>query len=819
MKKSAFNIFFLLILVSNISYSQVVADSFYVPNYPIPELYFTDNAPELPENVWNHKSEYFPNHIRNQVASSCGQVAGIYNCMTYMFNRFYDREVDSSNTFPEVYTYNQITTWYGVSPFDSWNFVKSQGNASIKEYHRNVDSLDLDYIDLLYYWLNGYNNYYKSFFNRITGYYSLNLKTEQDLILLKHYFNNMFELGKQGGVAIFNSQPLKETPPFQSLVLPELEILGRNIKFNVIDTIYSHEIATHCMSIVGYYKNDSVDFNGDGLITDTLDINMDGVVDMHDNETTLWIVLNSGGSGHPHFLLKYDAVQLFWNQQVFFPIPNTSYSPELTFKLKLKHSERGDIKISAGISADLESDMPEIKIDFPVFNFQGRDICLKGIDTLPEPDVLEFGIDITDIKNYIYKPGTYKIFMQIENEGTSTGELQYFSILDYSNPTPVEHKVITSPTPVKPISKNYYSQIVNVDNKDFNNHLQVISPTKHISKVLDKLTIPINVEHGQAPYEFYLLDTNEYSVSLSYNEFPSDEGLEYDRIISKTINPDWDIRFGDKMWDSIKLFSSGEIIFTDVSIPSNDLYPYHSSMRQNHEYYFSPYELDALRKTYSYIATNITNDSIEIFNKKLFNMPQDTQEYRHLYYTKIKKDGVIKIIYGDTIPQYSIFTHIKTKMNKYFIPYKQSVEETFNTVTFTPNNAGNIFSIDENGVLTMQAVDETRKYETYVVVRDANKQEFIKRIEVSIISDEIIGSLYPNPTKGLIYFEINNLKEEDVIIEIYNLRGQLVYKQTSKLPQGINSYKLDTKQFNQGVYILKVSSNSQSQIKRFVVVS
>jgi|AntAceMinimDraft_14_1070370.scaffolds.fasta_scaffold11549_3 hypothetical protein len=811
-------------------FAQIVADTFYVPNYPIPAIYYTDSAPELPDNAWNHTLKYFPDSIVCQLGSTCGQVTSIFNCLTYMFNRAYDREADSSNIFPPNHTYNQITKYYGVNSFDSWDIVKSQGHPSQLEYETiNFNAVcfwcEFNYDHVFQYWMNGYDNYYKSFFNRISDYYSLNVNSDADLKLLQHFFNNGFEENSKGGVVIIYING--STTSFMASHLfwePELHIGNTNNQnyCYVFDTIYpvndgvNDGYYSHSLTIVGYYKNDSVDFNDDGLITDSIDINNDGIVDFHDNEKILWIMLNSGGGG-PISLLKYDAIAQFWNQQVFFAIPDTSYKPELTFKAKLKHIERGDIKISAGISSDLMSEIPQIEIDFPVFNFQGTDICFTGVDSLPEPDVLEFGIDITDIKNYISEPGTYKIFIRIENEGSTTGEIQFFSILDYSNETPVEYEIISSPTVISPISDKYYSQIINLDNKDFNNHVQIINPHIYTTSLNQALDIPIEINFGQAPYEFYVLDTNEYNVELSYKSYPSDDGFVYDTIESVSINPAWDIQFSRLLWDSILLSSSGEIRFTNTPISKIELYPYQNTMPHIRKLDFIPYEFEKLKGNTRPIATKVSNNFIEIFNKNDFEIEPDIYETKQEFYTKITKEGNIEITYSEAIPEYAIFANIKTNINKYFIPFDQAISDSFNTVTFTPNPIDSLFTIDENGVLTMQPVSEPGVYETYVLVRDANGQEFTKRIEVNVITENIIGQLYPNPTNDVLFCDIYNPIEQNTTIEIFTMTGQIVYKETTQLTAGIREYYFNTSQFKQGVYLLKISMGDKSQTQRFVI--
>jgi hypothetical protein len=804
-------------------FAQVVADTFNIPNYPIPDLYFTDSAPGLPDNVWNHKLKYFPDSLIVQIGSTCGQTSGIFNCLTYMFNRAYDREADSSNIFPPNYTYNQLSRYYGVSAFDSWNIVKSQGHPSQLEYetinfNASQSNPDFNNTHFKQYWMQGYENYYKSFFNRISEYYSLDLHSDEDLLLLKHFLHNIFDSGNNGGIAMFCTQPLTETHVYTTLYLPETAIdQNYTSAFRVLDTIEHHENPTHQMTLVGYYKNDIVDFNGDGIISDTIDINHDGEINMHDNESTLWIVLNSWRDYYPYYLLKYDAVQLFWNQQVFFPIPDTAYYPELTFKLQLKHAERGDLKISAGISSDVKSEIPEIEINFPVFNYQGTDICMSGIDSLPEPNILEFGIDITDIKNYISESGNYKIFLRIENTGFTEGELQFFSIIDYSDPNPIEYVIENTPSSIQPASDKYYTKEIFIDNNSFNNHLQVNDLNEITNSINTLKYLEIVPSFGQEPYEFFIVNKNEYRADLSYNAYPSDSAFTYETINLKTINPEWNIEFANRIWDSISMLSSGKILFRHVPFLTTELYPYQYTTAQEEKVIeFSPFENDKLRGNPKPIASIINDTYIEVFIKRDYYV-NSNRIYKNDQYLKLSNNGKIEIIYGDTIPQYSIFANISTNTNKYYIPYEETLLDSFNTVTFTPNPIDSLFTIDENGVLTMQPVSLAGVYETYVLVRDANGQEFTKRIEVNVINENIIGNLYPNPANDIIYCDIYNPIEQNARIEIYSITGQLVYKYVTSQIVGITNYSFSTKQFGQGVYLLKVSIGDKSQTQRFVV--
>lgn len=70
-------------------------------------------------------------------------------------------------------------------------------------------------------------------------------------------------------------------------------------------------------------------------------------------------------------------------------------------------------------------------------------------------------------------------------------------------------------------------------------------------------------------------------------------------------------------------------------------------------------------------------------------------------------------------------------------------------------------------------------------------------------------SIYPNPTKGIIYFPP---LEPATRIQIYNLSGKLIHSQNE-----INSPQLDLRPFGMGSYLMKLSNEKGSWIARVVV--
>jgi hypothetical protein len=579
------------------------------------------------------------------------------------------------------------------------------------------------------------------------------------------------------------------------------------------------------MTLAGYYKNTSVDFNNDGIISDTIDINGDGIIDMHDNETIFWIVINSWGNywRKSHFLYKYDMLTKIWNKQVFLPIPDTAYEPELTFKIKLKHPNRENIKISAGISADLESEYPEQTIDFPIWNYQGGDHGMTGVDTLSNSETLEFGVNITEVKKLKNGSGPYNIFLKINNSGIHVGELQYFSIIDYSKNNPVEYIVVDTPIIILPTVENFFKKTLKIESVKSDSIIEIASPTSIIGKPMEKLTISLNPVGGQEPYQFHIIQKDEYSVALSnidYNTSSAYISLNASLVHTsnpKIITPGWRINFNGKIYDSIAIEQSGTIAF-DTIVKFNASYPY-QSLRKNSKYLqMNAYNTSEYSRETTFIRYRVRDTAIAIIKQKCTFDEWDGFDCIREYLTVIYPSGKVSYIYPEETPQDKIFPNIKTHTNTYCIPYEQATTSTYNAVTFTPNIVDSLFTINENGELTMQAVSEPGKYETYVLIRDANGQEYTKRIVVTVINENIIGNLYPNPTKDILYCDIYNPLQQNTNIEIFTITGQCIYKESTLLPSGITEHNISTSKFGNGVYLIKITMGEKSQTQRFVVM-
>jgi len=776
-------------------------------------------APELPENVWNHKLKYFPPWFYDQFSlPNCGQASAVYNCLSYEFNRALNREADSSTIFSPTFSYNFLSEgngWFGVSSFNSWNLIKSQGNPSVEIFNEIYpnDSTYLSDEARGKYWMSGYDNYYYSFQNRISDYYSLNVSTDEDLKTLKHYFDDHLRGDSTGGTVIFYSNAyFMHTGP--TAVITDAELCYPNDKVKVISFITGRP--THSMTIVGYYNNTTIDFNGDGLITDTLDINNDQIVDMHDNEKTLWIVINSYGDSwnYSMFLFKYDLPKKFWNEQVFLPVPDIEYEPELCFKIKLKHTWRNSLKISAGISFDEESDMPEKIIEFPAFNFQGGHHVMTGLDTVSGADVMEFGIDVTDILDHIELAGDCKIFLIIDNSGGLEGELQYFSVMQYSDGLAKEFVGVDSDMQLPPASVSMFPVEFSLFTNPEDTILKFDVSDYNVAIAGEELDIKLHAGGGNPPYSFHILKTDEYIQEYSSEEYFQPDDLDFYNDTLRAICLNWKFPCAGELWDSIFIGLDATISFSGKNKSIGDLYPYPQIMTSVYNdmqlSVFNSYYLQE-PVTYSY---ELSDSCIDIwFNDSLSTVFKCR--------TTIYKDGRMKMTYDDMGNYYNRAAGLKTKMGIYYCGLASvSVPSYYNTVVYRPEADNSSISITDDNSLKITNSSEAGDRNVYVQLDDAGGGKVVRRVQYEIIASENIGNLYPNPFTDNAYFDITTKYDLMCSIKIYNTSGQLVSNMNKFLLPGTNTVTISAQSLNlnSGLYICVVDAEKLSRKYRMVVL-
>lgn len=388
----------------------------------------------LPVKKDNSRLIYFPG-IYSQDVWNCNQAASIWTMFTYEIN--YLRNLNSStaqNQYSPMAVYNLLNFGNGsngVSYFDSWNLVKANGipaNPDFSAYSQN---------SLI--WMTGYDKYYRGMKNRVDQVFAIDVGNPEGLLTLKHWINDHLDGSQVGGVANFQIGS-------GDMVIPQIPLdKGLEEEGQYIVTRYGPYVG-HAMTFVGWNDSVKYDYNGDGRYTNYLDINGDGMVSMKDWEIGAMLVVNSwssgwGNAGKVWVMYRVLAEQTrdggIWNNAAMVVKPKKTFNPLLTIKAKVRYNQRNRIKIQAGVSSDPNALVPERTIDFPCFNFQGDALPMQGFTDV-DSDLIEIGLDITPLMNYVPVNGQAKIFLEVIQKSTdpnASGKVERFSVMDYTNGT------------------------------------------------------------------------------------------------------------------------------------------------------------------------------------------------------------------------------------------------------------------------------------------------------------------------------------------------------------------------------------------------
>lgn len=80
-------------------------------------------------------------------------------------------------------------------------------------------------------------------------------------------------------------------------------------------------------------------------------------------------------------------------------------------------------------------------------------------------------------------------------------------------------------------------------------------------------------------------------------------------------------------------------------------------------------------------------------------------------------------------------------------------------------------------------------------------------------------NIYPNPVSDIIHFNFNNTMNEDAVVSIYNLSGQLLKENKIQLIEGFNAHEINIEELNSGIYILRISTDSKMLESKVVVTN
>ncbi|MBN2681251.1 MAG: choice-of-anchor J domain-containing protein [Bacteroidales bacterium] len=153
---------------------------------------------------------------------------------------------------------------------------------------------------------------------------------------------------------------------------------------------------------------------------------------------------------------------------------------------------------------------------------------------------------------------------------------------------------------------------------------------------------------------------------------------------------------------------------------------------------------------------------------------------------------------NDTITVSAYPTTLDAGTHPYTATYLWGDMSTNQTLTVTADGWYGVVVEDENGCW-----DEDSVY----VILDVN---------VSDVEASTVFNVYPNPNKGIFTYEINTTASENMVVELTNVHGQVVYSREENAVSVLTE-EIDIRSFADGVYFLKVRTQTQNLVKKIVV--
>lgn len=755
----------------------------------IPDLQITPvkSAKDLPSSLDNSTLEYF-RPVFNQTDGCCAQASGIAYNFTYEINRANQTAANTpDHQFPTHYTYNFLNGGSGSNGSfytDGWNIIADNGCPTVADYGGLAQDPT--------YWMSGYDLYKNAMPYRVTQIFKIHIENENDLLKLKTWMYNHGDNSQTGGLVNFAAGVYNT---------------NFNMTENNIITSWGNPV-NHAMTFVGWDDSIGYDVNDDGQITNDIDITGDGIVDMRDWERGAMIMVNSwgtswGDNGKAYVLyrllaLPSDQGGIGGGNCVYSIKVNPQFEKQLFMKFKISDSSRNKISISAGVSSDTNATIPDKTIDFSLFHFQGGNFPMGGQDST---NPVEIALDITPLLSYVESGQSAKFFLIVQEQGgdnNDSGTVYNYSIVDNQG-------------------NEYISPQTNVAiANDTNTYLSVVAtPSFDAPEIVDDslpfaiknqyYTHQVSCSGGQSPYKWGVLrPITETSISESFPSITSnpvtlsdnDDGYGMQVI-------DFDFPFFGKMYDTLYIRSDGSITFEPgfdyvrsesaviankiISVFASDLMIYPA----DGDGIF--YEGDATHATFRWKTALWSNESANV----------DVA-------VTLYPNGNIKFYYGDGItPGLSWAAGVSAGDNSnYYITSESGNYDPSNSqIKLTPSPFPNGMFLANDGTFygtptkTGQWNIIFQVTDNHNITRQKTLNFKVANTESDIAENHQKISIYPNPTDGIVNFDIIN---NNTSIEIFDYSGKLI-----KRIDNLKTNQIDISDFANGIYILKFKTDKK----------
>ncbi|MFH2096837.1 MAG: T9SS type A sorting domain-containing protein, partial [Bacteroidota bacterium] len=736
----------------------------------------------LPYKVDNSELKYL-NRIISQEHSTCGQSSGEYYCFTYEMNRARNAAADSlKNGYSDYYCWNLLNGgrpfFNGVSYLDSWDVIKANGIPDMEVYGGSWPVGTTG-------WMTGYDKYYSGMHNRISAYYKIDVSTPEGLQILKHWLHDHLDGSSDGGAATFYAS----VPNFIHKLPYGTEEGGKDV------VTYWFSYFGHAMTIVGYNDSIKFDYNGDGQYTNDVDLNGDSIISVADMETGGLRFVNSYGdewcdSGYCYMM--YKTLAEIWDQSVHVIQIDEEYSPLLTIKTRLEHTSRKNLRITAGISENINDTIPAFTMEFPLFNFMGGDQYMQGdfnaSDSLKQ---IEIGLDVTRLLGAV-SPGSCRLFLgitDISGINIEQGIIHSFSVYNYQYGK-TEYQCPETEVIMMKQRTAYMSVLADIEpGYDVQDELQITTASLPVAEYGKPFEVCLDRKGGIEPY--YWKFRHAY-FSNTMNASMVENGLDAANLsgaINKyeRIGLPFNFPFYGVGYDSLTMYEWGYISLE--SEPEDAFsYPYAQteSERKPQVVVFGGNDL----RSYPVggIWKKITDhDAYFRWKARVYPNIYDTVNFA----LKIDSSGTIEMYYGDICTSIEWYAGLSDDYEMTYSPVQNFSGPAGNkAVRFYPDTVSHLVQLSEDGVITSDGIRAETEIPLNIVLTDLKNFSYRKEYILKIVRtpDPVDGLLvYPNPFNGSVSFSFHTVNYSKLFLEIHDIFGRIIYQANQEYYTGGNN--------------------------------
>lgn len=129
---------------------------------------------------------------------------------------------------------------------------------------------------------------------------------------------------------------------------------------------------------------------------------------------------------------------------------------------------------------------------------------------------------------------------------------------------------------------------------------------------------------------------------------------------------------------------------------------------------------------------------------------------------------------------------------------KHNIVQQYKFIDYKPENSINYYRLKQ--------IDFDGKID-YSKISSVNNSDIIIKM----------SEFYPNPTKlRLVNLDYTSLKDNEIIVSVFDLSGKLIIKQNKSLHKGSNLLSLDFSFVSQGMYIIKIEIDKNFLYKKII---